>query len=151
MVREVIDVNYGGNKVGAVSFNTETGFGEFEYYPEFIALNVELSPIKMPLDRKMILELAGRIKRIVTVEENVLSGGFGSGVLEVIQEAGLCDVAVHTLGIPDEFVEHGSQAVLRSRYGLDASGIVQEVQSLVKDPMINTSRVGKGGRAAEKE
>ena len=53
MVREVIDVNYGGNKVGAVSFNTETGLGEFEYYPEFIALNVELSPIKMPLDRKI--------------------------------------------------------------------------------------------------
>ena len=76
-----------------------------------------------PLDEPLIVDLAGRMKRIITVEENVLSGGFGSNVLKLLQKSGLCDVQVRNAGIPDEFVEHGTQAILRSKYGLDAEGI----------------------------
>ena len=83
-----------------------------------------------PLDAALITELARRIKRMITVEENVLSGGFGSGVLEVLQENGICDVQVQNIGIPDLFVEHGTQAVLRAKYRLDTAGIVQRTLSL---------------------
>ncbi len=80
-----------------------------------------------PLDKALITDLASRIKRMVTIEENVLSGGFGSSVLELLQESGQCDIPVRNIGIHDVFVEHGTQANLRSKYGLDAEGIFQQV------------------------
>ncbi len=83
-----------------------------------------------PLDTSLISDLARRIKRIVTVEENVLSGGFGSGVIGFLQESGQCDVTVKNIGIPDEFVEHGAQAVLRAKYHLDAEGIFRQVMKM---------------------
>jgi len=86
-----------------------------------------------PLDASLILDLARRIKRMVTIEENVLTGGFGSSVLKLLQESGLGDRQVKNIGIPDEFVEHGTQAILRSKYGLDAEGIVRQVLDLFPD------------------
>jgi len=86
-----------------------------------------------PLDAELITGLAKSIKRIVTVEENALSGGFGSSVISLLQKSGIGDVRIKSIGIPDEFVEQGSQAMLRSQYGLDAKGIVQEVLTLVAD------------------
>ncbi|HUT67529.1 MAG TPA: 1-deoxy-D-xylulose-5-phosphate synthase [Dehalococcoidales bacterium] len=86
-----------------------------------------------PLDASLINDLSGRIRRIVTVEENVLNGGFGSSVNKLLQESGRCNVQVKNIGIPDEFVEHGSQAVLRSKYGLDAEGIARQVLKLFPD------------------
>jgi 1-deoxy-D-xylulose-5-phosphate synthase len=83
-----------------------------------------------PLDAELINGLAGHIKRIVTVEENVLNGGFGSSVTRLLQESGHSDVAVKNIGIPDEFIEHGTQAILRSKYHLDAKGIAQKVREL---------------------
>jgi len=83
-----------------------------------------------PLDVELISKLAGSIKCMVTVEENTLSGGFGSSVLGFLQEAGINDIQVKNIGLPDEFVEHGNQAFLRAKYGLDAKGINQQVQSL---------------------
>jgi 1-deoxy-D-xylulose-5-phosphate synthase len=83
-----------------------------------------------PLDASLIVGLAGRHKRMVTVEENVLSGGFGSGILKLLQESGLRDIPVKNIGIPDEFVEHGTQTILRAKYGLDADGIAQHVMGL---------------------
>jgi 1-deoxy-D-xylulose-5-phosphate synthase len=83
-----------------------------------------------PLDAELITELAGRIKRLVTVEENALSGGFGNGVLDLLQQSGIDDVRLNNIGIPDEFVEHGSQAQLRAKYGLDAEGISRQVLEL---------------------
>jgi 1-deoxy-D-xylulose-5-phosphate synthase len=79
-----------------------------------------------PLDRELVLNVARRTKKIVTVEENVLSGGFGAAVLELLEEAEASDVKVKRLGIPDEFVTHGKQELLRSLYRLDASGIARE-------------------------
>jgi len=83
-----------------------------------------------PLDSELIIDLAGRIKRIVTVEENTLSGGFGSGVANLLQEAGISDIQVRSIGLPDEFIEQGDQATLRSKHGLDAKGIAQQVLAL---------------------
>ncbi len=80
-----------------------------------------------PLDVKLLLETARRTRRIVTIEENVLAGGFGSAVLEVLAEAGLSDVAVHRIGMPDSFVEHGTADAQRHELHLDAAGIAQQV------------------------
>jgi 1-deoxy-D-xylulose-5-phosphate synthase len=64
---------------------------------------------------------------LVTVEENTLAGGFGSAVLQLLQSAEVHNVRVRCLGMPDMFVEHGAQQLIRSRYHLDASGIAQQV------------------------
>ena len=86
-----------------------------------------------PLDTELILELARRIKCMVTVEENALSGGFGSSIVKLLQEADICNLPVKNLGIPDEFVEHGTQPVLRAKYSLDADGIVHQVLTLLPE------------------
>jgi 1-deoxy-D-xylulose-5-phosphate synthase len=83
-----------------------------------------------PLDSELIIDLAGRIKRIVTVEENTLKGGFGNSVIDFLQESEISDIQVKSIGLPDEFVEHGTQPVLRSKYGLDAKGITRQVLTL---------------------
>jgi len=83
-----------------------------------------------PLDSELITSVASRVKNLVTVEENALSGGFGSSVIELLQKSGMGDIQVRSIGIPDEFVEQGAQALLRSHYGLDAKGIAQQVLTL---------------------
>jgi 1-deoxy-D-xylulose-5-phosphate synthase len=79
-----------------------------------------------PLDSELILDVANQTKRLLTVEENTLEGGFGSHVSDLLKQAGLCDVRVRSLGLPDKFIEHGAQPLLRARYGLDAKGIFNE-------------------------
>ena len=76
-----------------------------------------------PLDEGMLLELAQRYPLILTVEENVLSGGFGSALLEALQRLGILGIRVRSLGIPDCFVPHGTPQELRRLFGLDAAGI----------------------------
>ena len=80
-----------------------------------------------PLDIDLLLDTARKVPRIVTVEENVLAGGFGSAVLETLAEAGMDDVTVHRIGMPDFFIEHGTAADQRHRLQLDAQGIVERV------------------------
>ena len=84
-----------------------------------------------PLDRELILEVAQRTGSLVTVEENALQGGFGSAVLELLAEEGVYDVRVKRIGIPDRFIEHGSQAQLRKDLGIDSEGIAATVEAFV--------------------
>jgi len=85
-----------------------------------------------PLDGDLICHWATRTGRILTVEENVLQGGFGSAVLELLQEKGLFSVQVKRLGIPDLFVEHGPQSLLRAKYGIDEEGIFKGAREMVE-------------------
>ncbi len=85
-----------------------------------------------PLDRELLGETAGRLKKIITVEENVLMGGFGSAVLEAFEQMGIHDVHVKRLGIDDEFVPHATQAELRSQYGIDEAGIIRAARSILE-------------------
>ncbi len=82
-----------------------------------------------PLDTDLLIDQARRTGRIVTVEENVLAGGFGSAVLETLADAGLQNVDVHRIGLPDSFIEHGTAAGQRQRLHLDAEGIAKEIRS----------------------
>ena len=84
-----------------------------------------------PLDGDLLCDWAKRIGKVLTVEENVLLGGFGSAVLELFQERGLFSIRVKRLGIPDLFVEHGPQPLLRAKYGIDENGILGAVQEMV--------------------
>ena len=83
-----------------------------------------------PLDSELIADVASYTRRLVTVEENALSGGFGSSVVQLLRQSGISDIQVKSIGIPDEFVEQGTQAILRSKYGLDAKGITKQVLAL---------------------
>jgi 1-deoxy-D-xylulose-5-phosphate synthase len=84
-----------------------------------------------PLDKALILRLARDIGRIVTVEENAVQGGFGSAVLELLQAEGADAAQVRCVGVPDSYIEHGPQSILRHKYGLDAEGIERVVRTLM--------------------
>ena len=98
---------------------------------EGIAATVVNARFVKPLDRDLICPLAERIGRVVTVEENVCQGGFGSAVLECLAEAGVCVAGLRMVGVPDAFVEHGAQKILRAKYGIDSQGIVEAVRRLL--------------------
>ncbi len=85
-----------------------------------------------PLDADLILSEARKSGKVITVEENVLQGGFGSAVLEMMEGKGATDIKIKRLGIPDKFVEHGSQDSLRKRYGIDKDGIVRAAKEMLK-------------------
>ncbi len=85
-----------------------------------------------PLDAQLLLALAQTKRLIVTVEEAYLSGGFGSAVLELLEENGLQDkVRVVRMGIPDRLVSHGDPKLLLAKYGLDADGIYTRVKQSI--------------------
>jgi 1-deoxy-D-xylulose-5-phosphate synthase len=92
-----------------------------------------------PLDRQLILDQARGKRLVVTFEESVVTGGFGSGVLELMEEARLADAAyrdvpVRIIGIPGErFVDHGSVADLRRVLRLDAVGLAEQVRETLTE------------------
>lgn len=80
-----------------------------------------------PIDAGLIIDACQLTRRAITVEENVLLGGFGSIVLQTLQKAKLSEIRVGSVGIPDQFVEHGSQEQLRAQFYLDARGIAKQI------------------------
>jgi len=86
-----------------------------------------------PLPKEQLLELADKYDKILIVEENTTAGGFGSAVLELYNaEDKLNKQTVHCLGLPDEFIEHGTQRELRAMIGIDSDGIKKAVKKLFK-------------------
>ena len=83
-----------------------------------------------PLDTQTILRAVREHPFVVTVEEGALMGGFGSAVLEAACDAGLPLAKIRRLGIPDQFVEHGSRAELLADLGLDAAGIAESCRQM---------------------
>jgi 1-deoxy-D-xylulose-5-phosphate synthase len=80
-----------------------------------------------PIDAAMVLEFAGKTKFLVSVEENILRGGFGSAILEILAQSGLQQVQFERIGLPDKFIEHGKQEIFRQKYDLDAAGIARRI------------------------
>lgn len=78
-----------------------------------------------PLDVTLIVDLAKQIGNMITVEDGVLMGGFGSAVLEALAAEGNTDVRVTSLGVPDRFIEHGNVKTLYERYGYDTEAIIR--------------------------
>ncbi len=94
---------------------------------ENLSVGVVNARFVKPLDRALLLSHAACIPLIVTMEDHVLAGGFGSAVLEALQDAD-CPTAVERVGWPDKFVEHGSNVeTLRTAYGLSPDDILRRV------------------------
>ncbi len=83
-----------------------------------------------PLDKNLILKMAEKTGAIITVEDNVLNGGFGSAVLELLADNGQFNCRIKRIGIKDKFVEHGAADILRKKYHIDASAIVNAALEL---------------------
>ena len=88
-----------------------------------------------PLDEELVCGLAAVTRRVVTVEEGALAGGFGAACLEAFERRGLLEkgLRVKRLGLPDAFVTHGDTGAQRAELGLDAAGIAKACRELLAD------------------
>jgi 1-deoxy-D-xylulose-5-phosphate synthase len=102
---------------------------------EGIAVSVIDARFVKPLDEALVLGEARRARRVVTVEEGCLPGGFGSAVLELLEARGLVaeGISVRRLGLPDAFVTHGDQGKQRAELGIDEDGIARACRDLAGD------------------
>lgn len=103
---------------------------------ELTAQNIRVAVVNArwakPLDAELITRLAKSVRRLVTVEDDVVAGGFGSAVLELLEAQGLLsNVDVRLIGYPDKFIEHGAPSILKELYGLSSSHIKDVVRDLV--------------------
>jgi len=97
-----------------------------------IDLTVVNSRFVKPLDQELILGLANQFKRIFTIEEHVLQGGFGSAVAELLADND-SSVKLTRIGLPDKFIEHGSSGELLARYGLDIEGLKRRIKEVMQE------------------
>ncbi|MCP4891162.1 MAG: 1-deoxy-D-xylulose-5-phosphate synthase, partial [Planctomycetaceae bacterium] len=93
-----------------------------------------------PLDTETISKALKEMPFVVTVEEGMLMGGFGSAVLEHGSSAGIDCSHVHRIGIPDRFVEHGDRAELFAELKLDANGIAEVCRDLARQTGISSGQ-----------
>ena len=90
-----------------------------------------------PLDEDLILKTAAAINKIITIEENILQGGFGSAILELLAEKNITGIWVKRLGIPDEFVDHATQTEQHHKYGLNEEGIIRTIKEMLAKESIS--------------
>ena len=83
-----------------------------------------------PIDKELILKYAKNIKNIITLEEGTINGGFGSAVLELLQDSGISS-NVKRIGVPDEFIEHGKPDIQKKLIGIDKEGIKKTIQEIM--------------------
>lgn len=86
-----------------------------------------------PLDQTTLLSQISKAKHIITLEENVLAGGFGSAVSELLKTNGDTDCSMLSIGIPDEFVPHGNTDILKKELQLDEDSILQQISSFLEN------------------
>lgn len=98
---------------------------------EGLDLTVMNARFVKPLDAELILQLAKRFGKLITLEENALQGGFGTAVLELLEEQGV-RAQVLRIGFPDQYIEQGEQHELRAMHGLDKAGIAKTVRMFFK-------------------
>ena len=85
-----------------------------------------------PLDENMFRELLTKVPRLLTVEDHVISGGFGSALVEFLADDGITGVEVKRLGVPDRFIPHGTQDELKKICGFDKDGIAQAALQMMR-------------------
>jgi 1-deoxy-D-xylulose-5-phosphate synthase len=98
---------------------------------EGIDVRVINSRFIKPLDEAMLIKLADEGMKLITIEEGVQMGGFGSAVLEFYSAHHRHDVPVHTIGIPDYFVEHGSVKEQRAETGLTVQNVIEQAHEML--------------------
>ncbi|MDX1302449.1 1-deoxy-D-xylulose-5-phosphate synthase [Photobacterium sp.] len=118
-----------GEKVAILSFGTMLSYA-LEAAENLNATVADMRFVK-PLDEALILTLAATHDVLVTVEENAIAGGAGSGVIEFMMKA-KCLKPVLNIGLPDQFIEPGTQAELHSSLGIDGPGIEKQIREYLK-------------------
>ena len=118
------DVKRKGKEIAILSFGTLLP-AALEAAEKLDATVVNMRFVK-PLDETLITSLANSHKLLVTLEENVIKGGAGSGVNEYLASAEI-STPVLNLGLPDQYIDHGSQADLLAQCGLDSTGIINSI------------------------
>jgi 1-deoxy-D-xylulose-5-phosphate synthase len=103
-----------------------------ELAEEGIAVAVVNARWAKPLDAEMIIRLAQGTRRLVTIEDHVVAGGFGSAVLELLESKGIHDIDVRVIGCPDKPIEHGAPSILKELYGLSSSHLKDIVRNMVR-------------------
>ena len=100
------------------------------------SIGIEAEVVNMrfakPIDEELLKSLTQRITLWMTIEDNVIHGGFGAGVLEALSHCGISDVSVKIHGLPDEFIEQGSPSELHHLGKLDAEGIAEVAKEYLK-------------------
>ena len=84
-----------------------------------------------PIDKKLLLEIFNKFNKIVTIEDGTIKGGFGSAVLEYASEKNYCG-DIKLLGVPDEFIHHGTIDELQKQCGIDIDSIQNNIEDLLK-------------------
>ncbi len=106
--------------------------------------NIQCELINMrfvkPIDKKMLDEIANKFDKIITIEENSIVGGFGSGVLEYFSEKNYKN-DILCLGLPDKFIEHGTQAELHKLLKIDTDGIIENVKAFLNNKTLTNKAV----------
>lgn len=84
-----------------------------------------------PLDKNTILASINKTKKVVTIEDNIIKGGLGSAVEELILDENLKNVVAKKFGYPDEFVKHGSVGEIEQKYRLDAESLAEDISKIM--------------------
>lgn len=89
-----------------------------------------------PLDEELILKWAKKTEHLIIVEEHVQCGGFGSAVLELLAEQELAQIKVKLIALPDQFIGHGQQSLLREKWGLSADNISKQALKILNNAFV---------------
>ncbi|MEI8087411.1 MAG: 1-deoxy-D-xylulose-5-phosphate synthase [Paludibacter sp.] len=116
--------------IGTLAHNAQIAIEQLENEQKISIAHYDIRFLK-PLDEDMLHEIANKFKQIVTIEDGVIQGGFGSAVLEFMSDNGY-KVDVKRIGIPDTFIEHGTPEELYNMLGLDAEGIVKSIAVILQ-------------------
>ena len=128
-INETIEVGKGkikvtGENIALLNFGTTLGEAE-QVAKELNATLVDMRFVK-PLDETLLVELAKNHDTFVTIEDNAIAGGAGSAVNEFILSQGI-GIKILNIGLPDQFIKHGTQAEIHQELGLDANGIIEKI------------------------
>ena len=115
--------------IGAMAHSAQTAIELLEKEKNITIAHYDMRFLK-PLDETMLHKIAKKFKQIVTIEDGVIQGGFGSAVLEFFSDNGY-NIQVKRLGIPDAFVEHGTPEELYNMLGLDGEGIAASIRGFI--------------------
>jgi len=132
-INETIEIGKGivkrkGEKIALLNFGT-TLVEAIKAAEKLNATVVDMRFVK-PIDEALIKQLADNHQYIMTIEDNAIAGGAGSGVNEFILNNGI-SIKVLNIGLPDLFIKHGTQQEIHQEFGLDCDGIIQKIKSFI--------------------
>lgn len=84
-----------------------------------------------PLDKETLLTHIQKYNTLITIEDNIISGGFGSSILELLNDHNILNKKIKLMGFPDEFIPHGSMNIILKKYKLDTEGIIENILKIV--------------------